>query len=162
MARRSGLWVPFKAAATVAASTTADEGTDLLAFLVDADLTARRDMTIARIRGTVSIANSVGQLTSTDTSVALMVAHEGEDLAQTSLLSALIVSPIWRLDTVSSGRMVEVAAGDFNPLADVYMVDTKAMRKLDRTNNEVHMLVTTGGGSSVNVVMRGVIYVLLP
>ena len=161
MARRAGLWVPFKATETIAVSTTSDEGTDLLTFISDVGIATRRDMTIVRIRGTVQITGAVGSFSKTDVSVALMVAHEGEDLARTSLLSAKVVSPIWRLDTKVSGQSREVASGNFDPIPDVYMVDTKVNRKLDRTNNELHMVITTGAGSAVTVDMRGVIYILL-
>ncbi len=162
MARRKGFWIPFSLNDTVTASTTTMDSVDALAFISDLGITTRRDMTIARIRGYCTIINDGLDTSQVDVSTALMVSHEGEDLAITTLLTAKVTSPIWRLDTVSSGQNRETAAASFSSIPDIYPVDTKAMRKLDRSNNELHLVSTVGAGANVIIRVRGVIYLLEP
>jgi len=163
MARRRGFWIPFSLAHGPTASTTSMDNTDALAFISSIGITTRRDMTIARIRGTVHIVNNPAtDQSQVDVSIALMVIQPGQDLAITSLLSGTVTSPIWRLDTVTTSQTLETASGVFEAKPDVYIVDTKAMRKLDRSNNELRLVSTIGAGSNITIKMRGVVYVLEP
>ncbi len=162
MARRSTVWIPFFATHTPSASTTTDEGTDLLANLGDTGLQTRRDMTIVRIRGRMRIRNVSTPLADNQIFNALMIAHEGENLAQTNLLSALVTSPIWRHEDFGPMITQEVAAGDFDPVPQFVPIDTRAMRKLDRSNNELHLVTGLSAGSTVQVSISGTILLMLP
>ena len=158
MARRT-LNVPFHADGSVNANNTTFVGTDLLAVLSsDAGIEVRPGMTIVRIRGTINIRSSV---TGAHVSciAALLVLGEGTTITNSLLVN--IQNVIWRLDMSTSGKVVETAAGAFTPGDDVFMVESRGMRKISRVDDELRLMVTTGAGSGVIVSIDGTVRVML-
>lgn len=157
MARRT-LNLPFNTGAT--SSADAFGAVDLLQNYVGqvgADIVP--GMTIVRIRGHLNI-NATADGGKVQFSMGLMLLDEGQAAGTVPDMNSEILNLIWRLDGRTSGHVSETAAGTFANVDDIYLIDNRGQRKIDRVGQELKVLV--GVGASINWNMAGTVRLMLP
>ena len=158
MARRKGLWAPINQSSTLAAS--GESATNLLVNL-PIDLEAIGGLTVERIVGELHYRCDV---VGTYQAFSAGIAVHHEDLPPQDLgsnLSSEAGDWMWQLHTRTSGIFVEVAAGDFDGVDEIRMIDVRVAR-IVRPQHQLSMVLANGAGQAINHLIGLRTYVLLP
>ncbi len=156
MARRT-VNVPINGSVTFGAENV-EGGSDLLGNLLsDAGIETRPGMTIVRIRGYMYLVGPVGS--QVNIACALMVVPEGGISAPPNLFGE-IVNAIWRFDGLTTGQAREVAASTFEPIFDVYPIETRGMRKFSRVGDELR-IYASGNATGNTLFIAATVRVML-
>ncbi len=159
--KRANLWLPFKAALTVATGSTNNVGTLLGRYLTEHGAEVPVGTTIGPIRGNYHVhAQTAGE--QPVVFAAIYLSPEG-GLASVPVLEDEQIDAMWYDARGLLGKVSEVSSGVFASDGEVYPLMTKAMRKITEIGQELRFQadeVISGGGVLIDV--TGHIFMKLP
>ena len=159
MVRRT-LNLPFSRAFTASAAGSTLDTADLLSVMTsDALIETRPGMTIVRIRGHVGFKSATIAISQDRIHLAFMLMDRGETDVQSP--GAQVLNAFARIDGLTSGLVVEDAAGSFEATITIYPIDSRGMRKIDRIGQEIRMMVNVPTAIAIEVQAVGTIRVMM-
>ena len=160
IARRKYVWVPARVTFTVPANSHANSADLLANFFTSYGRDTGPGLTITRIRGHAILTNQLAATGSQSINSGIEVVAGA--MVPVQNLGINMVDAIWRLDTYTGARAQEYAAGAFRSVGDIYVVDSKAQRKVEGVGGEMIWRVSNGPGGAVDVAMSIVTLLRLP
>jgi len=140
--KRMTVNIPFNTGA--AGAGNAFGATDLLAnFAGQLGRQPTPGDTIVRIRGYASLKGTTAG-SFVQVHIGIMLIDEGQAAGTAPTISTDVQNLIWRLDSITSGRVAETAAGVFASVGDIYPIDSRGMRKITRNAQELRVLIGSG------------------